>query len=232
MIVIKKVFFGLMISLFVFMCSCSTSSDRSYESSYANDSERYSRREASSSSLSGNSTAEQRMVAYAVSFELLVKDLDVSRKIITEEVKNFRGFITTESKTYVSARVPAENLDSFCTRMRTLGKVKTENKTGSDITDKYRDDVMRLNSLKTVRDRYTKLLEKAKDVKEMLEVEKELERINSSIEMLEGRKKYAEASVTYSNISISLNDKEVKPGPLGWVFYGIYSGIKWLFIWE
>ena len=234
MIVIKRIIIGFIMVLIVFLCACSTSSDRSYESSYADDSERYSRREASSSSLgsNSNSTTNQRMVSYSASFELLVNDLGASKKIIAEEVKNFKGFLTTESTAYISARIPAENLEPFCARVRSLGKIKTEQKSGNDITDRYIDDVLRLNSLKTVRERYIKLLDKAKDVPEMLSIEKELERINSSIEVLEGRKKYAEASVAYSTVSISITDKETKPGPLGWVFYGIYSGIKWLFIWE
>jgi len=27
-------------------------------------------------------------------------------------------------------------------------------------------------------------------------------------------------------------EKPVRPGPVGWVFYGLAKGIKWLFIWE
>jgi hypothetical protein len=68
-------------------------------------------------------------------------------------------------------------------------------------------------------------------VSDILSIEKELERINTEIEILEGRIKYAELSVTYSNITVRFREKAA-PGPLGWIFYGVYRGIKWLFVWN
>jgi hypothetical protein len=68
-------------------------------------------------------------------------------------------------------------------------------------------------------------------VNDILSIEKELERINTEIEILEGRIKYAELSVTYSSITVRFKEK-AKPGPLGWIFYGFYRGIKWLFVWN
>ncbi|MDR2693406.1 MAG: DUF4349 domain-containing protein, partial [Chitinispirillales bacterium] len=88
-----------------------------------------------------------------------------------------------------------------------------------------------LNNFKAVRDRYLALLEKAEAVDEILSIEKELERVNLEIEKLEGRIKYAEQSVSYSIITVYFRER-TKPGPVGWVFYGLYYGIKWLFVWD
>jgi len=122
-------------------------------------------------------------------------------------------------------------MDSFIKYAKNLGKVEKETKTGADITDQFRDNVTRLNSMKTVRDRYLALLEQAKTVSEVLSVERELERINMGIEMLEGRIKYAESSVAYSSVTVKFREPAT-PGPVGWVFVGLYRAIKWLFIWE
>jgi hypothetical protein len=65
----------------------------------------------------------------------------------------------------------------------------------------------------------------------MLSIEKELERINLEIERLEGRMQLAEFNVSYSNITIRFREK-ARPGPVGWVFYGLFRGIKWLFVWN
>jgi hypothetical protein len=171
------------------------------------------------------------MVAYSVSLRLFVKNPEDTRRILIEQVKSNNGYIVKETEDYITTRIPTENMETFLGEARTLGKIENETKTGTDITDQYRDNVIRLDSLKSVRNRYLALLEKANSVNDILTVEKELERINTQIELLEGKIKYAEQSVAYSSITVGFREK-VKPGPIGWIFYGLYRGIVWLFVWD
>jgi hypothetical protein len=173
---------------------------------------------------------DNRMIAYSVSLDLSVKDAENTRKILIDQVKKHNGFIVRESENYLTTRIPTENMDNFINTAKELGKAEDERKEGIDITDRYRDNLIRLESLRNVRDRYSALLEKADSVNDILSIEKELERINTEMEILEGRIKYAELSVTYSNITVRFKEK-AKPGPIGWIFYGFYRGIKWLFVW-
>jgi len=175
--------------------------------------------------------AESRMIMYSVSMELFVTDTENTRRLITEHVNAFNGYITRDSNNAIVARIPSEKMDDFLAEARKLGKVENESKTGVDITEQYRDNVIRLESLKSVRERYLLLLGKANSVNDILSIEKELERINSQIELMEGRIKNAETSVAYSNISIRFNVK-TKPGPVGWIFIGLYRSVKWLFVWN
>jgi hypothetical protein len=177
------------------------------------------------------SVNNNRMVTYSIAMELSVENTDETKGMLSDNVKNYNGFITRETENYITTRIPVENMDDFIKTVKTLGKVENENKTGTDITDQYRDNVIRLESLKSVRDRYLALLEKANAVNDILSIEKELERVNTEIEILEGKIKYAEQSVYYSNITIRFHEK-AKPGPVGWIFYGLYHGIKWLFVWN
>jgi len=172
---------------------------------------------------------DERMVAYSASLELSVKDTDKTREMLLEYVKNYNGFIVKETENYITSRIPSENMNNFISNSKTLGKTENETKTGIDITDQYRDNMLRLESLKTVRDRYLALLEKAISVNDILSIEKELERVNIELESLEGKIKHAELSVSYSNVTVRFKEK-AKPGPIGWIFYGIYRGIKWLFV--
>ena len=174
---------------------------------------------------------EDRMIAYSVSLELSVKSPDEAKKILLEQVKNNNGYIIKETDNYITTRIPSEKMDDFISTAKTLGETEKETKTGTDITDQYRDNVIRLESLKNVRDRYLSLLEKANAVSDILGIEKELERVNTQIEILEGKIKYAKLSVAYSNITVRFSEKTT-PGPVGWIFYGLYRGIKWLFIWD
>jgi hypothetical protein len=191
----------------------------------------YSLYESSGVSRSEISVDDNRMVTYSVRLELSVKNTEETRKLLSENIKKYNGFITNESEKYIITRIPVENMDNFINDAKTLGKTESENKTGTDITDQYRDNTIRLDSLKSVRDKYLALLEKANAVNEILSIEKELERINTEIELLEGKIKYAEQSVFYSSITIRYYER-VKPGPIGWIFYGLYRGIKWLLVWK
>jgi hypothetical protein len=171
------------------------------------------------------------MVTYSVTLQLFVKNPEETRRTLADQVKNNNGYMVRETEEYITTRIPVENMETFLTGARTLGKIELETKTGTDITDEYRDNVIRLDSLKTVRNRYLALLERANSVNDVLSIERELERINTQIELLEGRIKYAEASVAYSNITVRFREK-VRPGIVGWIFVGLYHGIKWLFVWD
>ena len=176
---------------------------------------------------------DNRMVTYSASLNLSVENADSTRKKLVEYVKSNNGFIVIETDNSITSRIPTENMDNFINNSKTLGKTENVSKTGTDITDQYRDNVLRLEGLKNVRDRYLALLNKANSISDILSIEKELERINVEIERLEGKVKYAELSVSYSSITVKFKEKsKVKPGPLGWVFYGLYSGVKWLFVWD
>jgi len=177
-----------------------------------------------------NANGGERMIAYSASLELSVKNVENTKKLIHAEIKSSNGFIVSETGNRVTARIPSKSMDIFLNNAKILGRVEWESKEGRDITDQYRDNAVALNSLKIVRDRYTALLEKAEAVTDILSIEKELERVNLEIERLEGRMKYAEQSVSYSIITVRLRER-VKPGPVGWVFYGLYHGIAWLFVW-
>jgi len=177
------------------------------------------------------SESDDRMVAYSVSMELSVKNPAETRQLISEQIKINNGFIVRETEDYISTRIPSENMDNFLDSIKKLGKIENESKTGTDITDQYRDNVIRLDSLKNVRNRYLALLERANTINEILSIEKELERINLQIERLEGAIKHAELSVSYSIITVRFGEK-ARPGPIGWIFYGLFRGIAWLFVWN
>ncbi|MDR0474772.1 MAG: DUF4349 domain-containing protein [Treponema sp.] len=220
---LQKIFFFTILSFIMLSCGSAPSAhnDVKAEASYA------------SGEILERSRNENhdRMVTYSASLELSVKNTGVTREILLDQVKNNNGFIVRETENYIATRIPAENMENFINVARTLGKIENETKTGTDITDQYRDNVIRLENIKNIRDRYLALLEKANTVSDILGIEKELERINIEIDLLEGKIKYAESSVAYSSITIRFREK-AKPGPIGWVFYGLYHGIKWLFVWN
>jgi hypothetical protein len=221
---IQKISIFMIVSFMLFSCSSAPHAGmeaRAPVSSY----------EDGESAQRSRSESDDRMVAYSVSMELSVKNPAETRQLISEQIKINKGFIVKETEDYISTRIPSENMDDFLDSIKKLGKIENESKTGTDITDQYRDNVIRLDSLKNVRNRYLALLEKANTINEILSIEKELERVNLQIDRLEGAIKHAELSVSYSIITVRFGEK-AKPGPIGWIFYGLYRGIVWLFVWN
>uniref|UniRef100_UPI0002DA9456 DUF4349 domain-containing protein n=1 Tax=Leptospira interrogans TaxID=173 RepID=UPI0002DA9456 len=172
----------------------------------------------------------ERKISYTAYVTLNVGNLEESRNKIKSLIKNYKGFITRNSKKNALVRVPSESFEVFLSELKQLGDVENEEVIGLDITDSYRDNLIKLESLKKIKIKYQDLIAKAVNVQDMLAIEKELERINVEIEKLEGSKRASDMMVQYSSIYINFNTE--KPGPLGWIFYLGYKAIKWLFIWE
>ncbi|MDR0289649.1 MAG: DUF4349 domain-containing protein [Treponema sp.] len=215
---------SLFLGFLAILASCSSSPP---PASYSAESEESFR----SQEPSGESASDNRMVTYTVTLRLFVSNPEETRRILVEQVNNNNGYIVIETDNHITTRIPAENMENFLSSARPLGNIELETRTGTDITDQYRDNVIRLESLRSVRDRYLALLARANTISEILSIERELERMNMEIERLEGRIKHAELSVAYSSITVSFRERS-RPGPISWIFYGLYLGVKWLFVWN
>jgi len=172
-----------------------------------------------------------RMIAVSVSMDLLVRNTEEeARASLIQQAGSLGGFVLRATETSIVARVPAESVDGFLEYARSLGTAQNERRTGTDITDQFMNDVIRLDNLRNVRVRYLALLDRANTISEMISIERELERVVLEIERLEARARQAESSVAYSTVSIRVRERS-RPGPVGWVFYGLFLGIRWLFVW-
>jgi len=145
--------------------------------------------------------------------------------------KSHGGYAELVTLETVTVRIPAERLDAFLAAVPALGQVEDQSISAVDVTETHRDLKVRLAHLETMRNRYQSLLEKAANVSEAVLVEKELERVTSEYESLKARLQALEGQVALATVRVDFA-RPVRPGPVGWVFYGLAKGIKWLFIWE
>ena len=101
-------------------------------------------------------------------------------------------------------KVRPDELDAVLADVKQLGKVKSESVTVNDVTETYVDLQARLTNLKLVRDRFVNLLnEKAKQVKDIVEIEKELARVGGEIAAMEGRLKYLDFQIDLSTVTVN-----------------------------
>ncbi|HDJ66779.1 MAG TPA: DUF4349 domain-containing protein [Nitrososphaeria archaeon] len=112
----------------------------------------------------------------------------------------------------IVVRVPEKSFFEALTRIRGLGKVLREEISGKDVTEQYIDLEARLRNLKAEEEWLLKAMDKAKNVQELMVVERELWRIRGEIERIEGQLKYLERRVEYSTIMVYITQLG-KPRP-------------------
>ena len=172
---------------------------------------------------------KSRVVLYNASITLLLKAPDSLNKKLPLLTKKYDGYVMTVGDNLSTIRVPAAQLNNVLQELSALGKVTARSLSGQDVTDDYTDYTIRLDNAEKARLRYLQLLEKAENVDAAVKVEKELERLNSEIDLLKGKLARFDHLAAFSTVTIHL-EKKHKIGLLGYPFVGLYKGIKWLFV--
>ena len=141
------------------------------------------------------------------------------------------GYVSSEREGAATLRVPNERLDEALDALGKLAEVADKQVMADDVTSAYYDLQLRIENGRSMSERLRALLEQAQNVEEMLAVEKELSRVTLELEQLEAQMRRMEANTTLATIHLEVR-KRVIPGPVGWVFYGLYRGTKWLIVWD
>ena len=105
----------------------------------------------------------------------------------------------------MTIRIPSENFEKFISTLeKGSEKLLYKNISARDVTEEFIDIEARLNTKKEVEKRYIQLLSKAKNIKEILEVEEKLRVLREEIESKEGRLKYLKKQVSYSTVYLQI----------------------------
>lgn len=171
----------------------------------------------------------EKKILFSASLSLIVKNPDSANYHIQKIAEKYKGYINQTGTYRAVIRVKSEYLNEAVNDISGLGKVQAKNLTGQDVTEEYSDYKIRLENAVKSRERYLELLAKAENVEAALQVEKELERLNGTIDILKGKMNRIDHLSEYSTITVNLKEKK-KPGILGYVGMGLYYSVKWLFI--
>lgn len=174
------------------------------------------------------------IITYTASINLKSKNIMKTLDSVKVNFSNYEGYVISESISdnyiYITYKIRTEEIKDFINILASNYDLQSSNIYSTDITNEYYDTQIRLeNNIKT-RERFMQLLNDASSVTEIIEIEKELSRVNEQIDLLEGQMKRLITLKDYSEVTIRINEK-VTPGPLGWIFYGFYKAISWLFVW-
>ena len=199
------------VSLLVCSCTAQKSRTRSFSPAY-----------------SVNSTNAQKIV-YTSNYHITVENIDSANAHLLAIVKASDGYVQQSGSKHSIIRVKQEKFEAAQESVSSLGKITSKSTFGRDETASYTDYEMQLKNALHARKRYLSLLEKAENVQAALLVEKELERLNGTIDILKGKMKSIDHLSEYATLHFHWKEKQ-KPGILGYIGIGIYEAFKWLVV--
>ncbi len=147
-------------------------------------------------------TGQRRMIIYSARLEISVALVDESIEKAVEKAESMGGYMQSRSEDVLIVRVPATHFSEFIQEITKLGETFRRQIWSQDVTKEYMDLSLRLKAAETVLKRLRELLARATNVKEALEVEKEIARVVEIIEGFKGQLRYLEQHAALSTITI------------------------------
>lgn len=159
-----------------------------------------------------------RLVVTNTNLSLKVKDVAASVKAIQTETESLGGFMVESNLTVpegattgdITVRVPADHLKEAMDSFRGMAvKVVSEHVSGTDVTDQYVDIQSRLNTLQKTKAKFEQILDEARSVNDLLNVQQQLVNLQEQIDSWTGQQKYLEQTAKLSLVTIYLATDEL-----------------------
>jgi hypothetical protein len=174
---------------------------------------------------------KDRLLVYHANLDLVAKQPDTLKTTFFALAEKYEGYVQKFSNEMAILKIKTAFLENSIQEIAQLGKLKRRQIVGDDVTENYLDYKIRLENAEKIRNRYLSLLEKAQTIDEIIKVEKELARINTDIDLLKGKIGLLDNQIAYATIQVNIQRK-IQPSVLGYVFIGLYEGVKRLFVWN
>jgi hypothetical protein len=142
------------------------------------------------------------MLIYTANLSMAVYQVEPELDAVERIGREVGGYLSVRQDNAVTIRVPRDRFDDAIARVEKLGDVTHRDIKATDVTDEYVDLESRLKNAYAVRDRLKDLLTRAQ-VKEALEIEKELGRVGEEIERMEGKLKLLRDQLAFSTITVT-----------------------------
>jgi hypothetical protein len=157
------------------------------------------------------------MIEQNVSLHIVPSNYDDASATIEKLASAHGGYVGTLTATAqtgsardvnVELRIPAKQSDAFIADVRKLGKVVEETRTTEEVTAEYVDLQARLKASKAAEQRLVELLgTRTGKLSDVLEVERELARVRSEIESMQGQANVMLNEVSYATVKVELSEE-------------------------
>jgi len=148
---------------------------------------------------------------------LVVDDLPKTEKELTSLVQEQGGYFADASVDRQQderlsgrwqVRIPVAQFEAFLEAVSKLGVPEVRRQTAQDVTEEFVDLKARIANKKRLEDRIVELLETNDGkIKDVIEVERELARVRSEIEQMEGRLRYLTDRTEMTTVTITAREE-------------------------
>jgi hypothetical protein len=160
----------------------------------------------------------ERKIIYEGRVSLVVEEFEEVETAIPDLVKEFEGYLKEanvnrnqgrwRSGRWV-ARIPSARFGEFLDEVAKLGIPETRGQTAQDVTMEYLDLEARIKTKKELEQRILQLLEDREGkLSDVVEAEKELSRVRSEIESMEGQLRYLQNRTAFSTVTIDVREEQ------------------------
>lgn len=130
-------------------------------------------------------------------------------KTVAEFAQKYNGYVTNSSMYEngfdATVRIPNRYFEEAMNSAGDLGKVKYRSVNSQDVSEDFYDLQTRLETKKTMQEKLESYLSSAKDMKDLLEVERQLNMVTTEVESMEGRMKRLSNQIDYSTIYMGMS---------------------------
>jgi len=165
---------------------------------------------------SGNNTRSDsaRKLIKNVTMELETKEYDNFILSLEAQISACGGYIQNSSMrgsgsnrhASVTARIPADALDSFCSGVSEIANVVMRSENTNDVTLSYYDMESHMKALRSEYDTLIGILEKCTDLKDVISVQSRITEVLYQIESYKTQLNNYDNLVAYSTVNIYVNE--------------------------
>lgn len=165
----------------------------------------------------------ERKIIHDVEFAIVVNDFSDVPARIDQLIKKFDGAYVAQMNLTGSEgqsrsgrwqiRVPVADQDTFLERVRSLGQVTREESRADDVSEEYYDLQARLKNKRETEARLLKVQqERTGELKDILDVEQQIDRVRGEIEQMQGRLERLTTLTSLSTVTIAIHEiRDYKP---------------------
>jgi len=169
----------------------------------------------------GSETEVEQKIIKTANLRFESSNPEDTHKNVLALTQQYKGFIQSDNagKNYnqlyrnMVVRIPTENFQHYIDAIsQGVPYFDQKDISRQDVSEEFVDLEARLKAKRELETRYLELLKQAKDVKEMLEIERELSNIREEIEAKQGRLNYLQNKVSLSTVNIEFYKQTAETG--------------------
>lgn len=158
----------------------------------------------------------ERKIVKSGSIGFKTADISKTHTLISNLVIDLDGYVSNDKaenndkniKEQMVVRIPAQHFNLLLNKIvKDAGKLDYKRINAKDVTKKYINIKVRIESKIELQKKYEELLVKATKIKDILEIQKKISELQTEIETAKGQMRYLKNKINYSTLTINFYQK-------------------------